>query len=242
MQPGLAEIAATHGQDPDLDWQFCLTVNDLISAGIQANKHDGPHAYLEICDLLEALAHIKHTDPQWAAAALEEVGRARSHFWSSWMQAVEGDDPDPFQRELLEWIADKRKHAGRTPLLAARATPAGRRSGAGRPSPTVLARVPRTTEPNRPSCDDHRDVTVVVGAQQRHTEPGHLVQQHRRRVPVVVVQPDADHREPGLHRGQEVRVGVGRAVVRHLEHVGAQVGAASRAAPAAPRPRRRRAA
>jgi hypothetical protein len=112
MQPGLAEIAATHGKDPDLDWQFCLTVNDLISAGIQANKHDGPHAYLEITDLLEALAGIKNTDPQWAAAALEEVGRARSHFWSSWMQAVEGDDPDPFQLELLQWIADKRKHAG----------------------------------------------------------------------------------------------------------------------------------
>jgi hypothetical protein len=110
-QPGLVQLAATHGKDPDLDWQFCLIVNDLISAGIEANKHDGPHAYLQVCDLLEALAGIKHTDPQWAAAALAEVGRARSHFWSSWMEAVQGDDPDPFRTELLAWIAAKRKHA-----------------------------------------------------------------------------------------------------------------------------------
>ena len=112
MQPGLAEIAATHGKDPDLDWQFCLVVNDLIAAGIAPNKHDGPRAYLEICDLLEALAHVKHTDPQWAESALRCVGGARARYWSAWMQAVDGDDPDPFQRELLEWIADKRKHLG----------------------------------------------------------------------------------------------------------------------------------
>jgi hypothetical protein len=71
---------------------------------------------------------------------------------------------------------------------------------------------------------DHRDVAVVVGAQQRHAEHGHLVEQHWRRMAVVVVHADADNREAGVHRSQEVRVGVGRAVVRHLEHVDAQVG------------------
>jgi hypothetical protein len=111
-QPGLRAIAETHGKEPDLDWQFCLVVNDLIAAGIRANRHDGPHAYLEICDLLEALSHVKGTDPQWAAAALECVGRARARFWSAWMAAVEGDDPDPAQADLLAWIAGQRTHPG----------------------------------------------------------------------------------------------------------------------------------
>ena len=113
LQPGLAEIAATHGQEPDLDWELCLVVNDVISAGIQPNEHDGPHAYLEICDLLEALAGIQHTDQQWADTALRCVGGARARYWSAWMQAVEGDDADPFQTDLVAWIADKHKPAGK---------------------------------------------------------------------------------------------------------------------------------
>ncbi|SMO92035.1 hypothetical protein SAMN06273567_107117 [Geodermatophilus aquaeductus] len=42
-------------------------------------------------------------------------------------------------------------------------------------------------------------------------------------MPVGVVRADAHQRHPGAGRGEEGRVGVGAAVVRHLEHVGAQV-------------------
>jgi hypothetical protein len=67
-----------------------------------------------------------------------------------------------------------------------------------------------------------RDVAVVVGAQQRHGEHSHLVQQTRRRMAVVVVQADAHHRDPRVCRREEVRVEVRRAVVRHLQDIGAQ--------------------
>jgi hypothetical protein len=113
MQPGLAEIAVTHGQSADLDWELCLIVNDVISAGIQPNEHDGPHAYLEICDLLEAVAHVENTNPQWAESALQCVGEARSRYWSAWMAAVEGDDADPFQSDLIAWIAAQRAQVGK---------------------------------------------------------------------------------------------------------------------------------
>ncbi|WP_239523937.1 hypothetical protein [Geodermatophilus normandii] len=56
-----------------------------------------------------------------------------------------------------------------------------------------------------------------------HPVMGQHRQQPRRRVPVGVVRADADQRDPGAGRGEEGRVGVGAAVVRHLEHVGAQV-------------------
>ena len=58
------------------------------------------------------------------------------------------------------------------------------------------------------------------------------------RVAVGVVGADRDQRHPGAAGGEEVRVGVTAAVVRHLEHVGAQVDAApatSRASASAPR-------
>jgi hypothetical protein len=42
---------------------------------------------------------------------------------------------------------------------------------------------------------------------------------------VIVVEAHADDRQPSVHGGQEGGVGVGRAVVRHLQHVGAQIGA-----------------
>jgi hypothetical protein len=42
-------------------------------------------------------------------------------------------------------------------------------------------------------------------------------------VPVGVVGTDGDQRDPSPARRQEGRVGVGAAVVRHLQHVGAQV-------------------
>jgi hypothetical protein len=44
-------------------------------------------------------------------------------------------------------------------------------------------------------------------------------------MPVVVVRADADHAHPRVDRGQEIWVEVRRAVVRHLQHVGPQVGA-----------------
>jgi hypothetical protein len=40
---------------------------------------------------------------------------------------------------------------------------------------------------------------------------------------VVVVGADRDQRHPGSGGGEEVGIDVGAAVVRHLEHVGAQV-------------------
>lgn len=72
---------------------------------------------------------------------------------------------------------------------------------------------------------DHCDVAVPIGTEQRHSEPTHLGEQQRRRMPVVVVDADADHSDLGVHGGEEVRIEVRRTVVRHLQHVGAQVGA-----------------
>lgn len=42
-------------------------------------------------------------------------------------------------------------------------------------------------------------------------------------MPVVVVQTDTDEPDPGVHGGEEGGVGVGRAVMRHLQHVGPDV-------------------
>jgi len=50
------------------------------------------------------------------------------------------------------------------------------------------------------------------------------VEQAGRRVAVVVVQPDADDRDPRTDRREEVGYEVRRAVVGDLEHVGTQVG------------------
>jgi hypothetical protein len=76
-------------------------------------------------------------------------------------------------------------------------------------------------EPTR--LPDHSDVTIAVRPEQRHAEARHLVQQDRRRVPIVVVEANAHHRDGGVDGGEEVRIGVGRAVVRDLEHVGAKI-------------------
>ena len=71
---------------------------------------------------------------------------------------------------------------------------------------------------------DNCDVAVAVGPQQRHPEACHLVEQHRRRMAIVVVQPHAHDGHRRVHRCQEVGIGVGGAVVRHLQHVRAQIG------------------
>ncbi|HEU5266308.1 MAG TPA: hypothetical protein VFU35_06390, partial [Jatrophihabitans sp.] len=42
---------------------------------------------------------------------------------------------------------------------------------------------------------------------------------------VVVVQTDADHREPGVHGSQKRRIEVRRSVVRHFQHIRAQLDA-----------------
>ena len=74
-------------------------------------------------------------------------------------------------------------------------------------------------------CADDRDVAVAIGAKHRDAEPRHGIEQHRRRVSVVVVQADTDHADAGVHRREEIWIRVRRAVVRDLEDVGAQVDA-----------------
>jgi hypothetical protein len=69
----------------------------------------------------------------------------------------------------------------------------------------------------------HRHITVAVGPPNGDSELAEHAQQHGRGVPVVVVQADTDHRDPRVDRGEEGGEGVGRAVVRNLEHVRAQV-------------------
>jgi hypothetical protein len=56
-----------------------------------------------------------------------------------------------------------------------------------------------------------------------HAVVGEPAQQPRRRVAVGVVGPDRHQRHPRTGPGEEVRIGVGAAVVRHLEDVGGQV-------------------
>ena len=75
-----------------------------------------------------------------------------------------------------------------------------------------------------PRTAGHRDVAVAVGAEQRDAEAGHLVEQDRGRVAVVVVPSHADDSDRRVHGGHVVGVEVRRPVVRHLQHVGPQVG------------------
>jgi hypothetical protein len=75
-----------------------------------------------------------------------------------------------------------------------------------------------------PRTAGHRDVAVAVGAEQRDAEAGHLVEQDRGRVAVVVVPSHADDRDRRVRGGHVVGVEVRRPVVRHLQHVGPQVG------------------
>jgi hypothetical protein len=80
---------------------------------------------------------------------------------------------------------------------------------------------------NQPAAPvHHRDVALLVGAGVWHAQPVQLGDRRWRRVAVVVAGPDRDQRQPGVAGLQERRVGVGAAVVRHLEDVGAQVGTA----------------
>jgi hypothetical protein len=67
------------------------------------------------------------------------------------------------------------------------------------------------------------DVTLPVGAVHLHPVPLEPAQRLRGGVPVGVVRADRDQRDPGPARREELRIGVGAAVVRHLEDVGPQV-------------------
>jgi hypothetical protein len=58
-----------------------------------------------------------------------------------------------------------------------------------------------------------------------HAVAGEPGQRGCRRVPVRVVRTHRDQGDARTGGGQEVRVGVGAAVVRHLQHVGAHVDA-----------------
>lgn len=72
---------------------------------------------------------------------------------------------------------------------------------------------------------DDRDIAVLIGAKQWHAEPSHLGEQQRRRMPVIVVGADAHHRDLGMHGGEKVWIEIRGTVMRHLQHVGTQVGA-----------------
>jgi hypothetical protein len=70
---------------------------------------------------------------------------------------------------------------------------------------------------------DHGQVALPVGAVHPHAGLSQPGQQPSGGVAVRVVRADRDQRHPGAGRGEEVRVGVAAPVVRHLQHVGAQV-------------------
>lgn len=70
-----------------------------------------------------------------------------------------------------------------------------------------------------------RNIAVAVCTAYRHAESAEFCQQQRRRVAVVVVQPDGDDGELGMYGRQEPSVGVCAAVMGHLEHVRADVDA-----------------
>jgi hypothetical protein len=63
----------------------------------------------------------------------------------------------------------------------------------------------------------------MIGAARGHPELAQFCEQQRRRVTVVVVQPDRDHRHPGVDGREEPLVGVRAAVMRNLEHVRADI-------------------
>ena len=69
------------------------------------------------------------------------------------------------------------------------------------------------------------DIAVMIGTSDGYCEPRHLGHQQRGRMAVVVVQADADYCHPGMHRCEKRGIEIRRAMVRHLEHVGAHVGA-----------------
>lgn len=66
------------------------------------------------------------------------------------------------------------------------------------------------------------DGPVEVGAVDTDTEPSQRVERRGRRMPVVVVRADADQRDLGRHRAQELRHGRGRPVVRDRHQLGGE--------------------
>jgi hypothetical protein len=67
------------------------------------------------------------------------------------------------------------------------------------------------------------EVALAVGAVQLHAGPREDAHRRGRGMPVGVVGTDRDQSDPRPGCREEARIGVGAAVVRHLEHVGAQV-------------------
>ncbi|MDT7579126.1 MAG: hypothetical protein QOK35_390, partial [Pseudonocardiales bacterium] len=68
----------------------------------------------------------------------------------------------------------------------------------------------------------HGDVARPVGAPDRHARVLQAVEQHDVRVVVHVARTDADQHRPRRHGGEERGQAVAAAVMRHLQHVGAQ--------------------
>jgi hypothetical protein len=75
------------------------------------------------------------------------------------------------------------------------------------------------------TVDRHGDVAVAIGATGRDAELAQLGEQQGRRMAVIVVQPDGNDCDLRVRGLQEPRVGIGAAVMGHLQHVGADVGA-----------------
>jgi hypothetical protein len=110
----MQHIASTQGKDTDdLAFSFNLLLNSLISAGLDESDDDAPATYLAVCNLLDALAYCRDTDPAWEQAAHDCAAQARQQFGAAWLARTEGDDPDPFQRELNDWVTTELKHAGK---------------------------------------------------------------------------------------------------------------------------------
>ena len=63
------------------------------------------------------------------------------------------------------------------------------------------------------TAGQHGHVTVLVCAPNRNVQIGQCPQQARRRLAVTVVPADGNHRQLGVHRGQERRFEIGAAVL-----------------------------
>ena len=112
-------------------------------------------------------------------------------------------------------------HAG--PTLPSRRAFGGRRlEGSGHPGRSAAGRAPLGHTPVPPRSGDG-DVAFPVGAVHLHAVLPEPAERLGRGVAVGVVGADGDQGDPRLARRQEVWVGVGAPVVRHLEHVGPQV-------------------
>ncbi|GAA3163808.1 hypothetical protein GCM10010531_14890 [Blastococcus jejuensis] len=110
----------------------------------------------------------------------------------------------------------RRCREGRLPRIRDRQ---GRRSGRRASGCT-----PGGHAPGVPGAD-HGQIALPVGAVDLHPCLPEPAQRPGRRVAVGVVGTHRDQRDPGTARGEEARIGVAAAVVRHLEHIRPQVGA-----------------